>query len=61
MGMKNLKGGEVCSASGGCFLPDIIYNCTEYKAKQTTNVFNLYMTIIICLLYKGLGVLCLAL
>uniref|UniRef100_A0A3Q4HGD9 Synaptotagmin IIa n=1 Tax=Neolamprologus brichardi TaxID=32507 RepID=A0A3Q4HGD9_NEOBR len=38
MGMKNLKGGEVCSASGGCFLPDIIYNCTEYKAKQTTNL-----------------------
>lgn len=38
MGMKNLKGGEVCSASGGRFLPDIIYNCTEYKAKLTTNV-----------------------
>lgn len=61
MGMKNLKGGEVCSASGGRFLPDMIYNCTEYKAKLTTNVFNLYMTIIIGLLYKGLGVLCLAL
>lgn len=43
MGMKNLKGGEVCSASGGCFLAEGICNYSGYETKQTTNIFNLFM------------------
>lgn len=52
MGMKNLKGGEVCSTAGGRVTVEGIYTYTVYEA---TN--NLFMS----LLHNGCGGSCVAL
>ena len=44
MGMKNLKGGEVCSTAGGRIAAVGIYTHTVYEAKQATANFSLFMS-----------------
>ncbi len=44
MGMKNLKGGEVCSTSGGRITAEGIYTYTVNKARQATANFSLYVS-----------------
>lgn len=46
MGMKNLKGGEVCSTAGGCVTAEGIYTYTVYEARQTTAIFSLFMSLL---------------
>lgn len=46
MGMKNLKGGEVCSTAGVRVTAAGIYTFTVSEAKQTTDNFNLFMNLL---------------
>lgn len=34
MGMKNLKGGEVCSTTGGWIMSEGVYTYTEYEEER---------------------------
>lgn len=46
MGMKNLKGGEVCSTTGGCITAEGIYTYTVYEERQTTANSSLFMSLL---------------
>lgn len=44
IGMKNMKGGEVCSTAGGRVMAEEVYICTAYEASQSTvNNFDLFV------------------
>lgn len=46
MGMKNLKGGEVCSTAGGRTMAEGIYTYTVCEARRTMGSFSLFMSLL---------------